>query len=69
MRARWLLLMVGVFCLMVLAPVSAMSQGSAVDLACGTATVDAVLSHGEWGDATKLALTPFVGSGNRGLEG
>ena len=69
MRTRWLLLVIGVLCVMVLGPASAMSQGSALDLVCGSATVDAVLSPGEWGEATKLAFTPFVGSGNRGLEG
>lgn len=69
MRARWLLLMTSVFCLTVLAPASAMCQGAAVNAGCGTATVDAVLSPGEWQDAAQVALTPRLGPGNREVEG
>jgi hypothetical protein len=69
MRPRWLLLMASVVCLMVLAPASALSQGTRVTAGCGTATVDGVLSAGEWESATRLGFAPHVGPGNTEVEG
>ena len=56
MKLRALLLMVSLICLFVLAPASVLSQGPMVTAGCGAATVDGVMSPGEWGDATRVPL-------------
>jgi hypothetical protein len=61
MRGRWLLLAVSVICLLVLAPASALSQGTTVTAGCGAADVDGVIEPGEWDAATIVPLTPYVG--------
>ena len=48
MKLRALLLMVSVICLFMLAPAAALSQGPSVTAGCGAATVDGVMSPGEW---------------------
>jgi hypothetical protein len=58
MKSRSLLLMVSVICLFVLAPASVLSQGPTVTAGCGAATVDGVMSPGEWDPATRVALAP-----------
>ncbi len=58
MKSRSLLLMVSVLCLFVLAPASVLSQGPTVTAGCGAATVDGVMSPGEWAPATRVALAP-----------
>jgi uncharacterized repeat protein (TIGR01451 family) len=67
MKPRWLLLAVSVICLLVLAPASALSDdgaqmgcGAAVQAGCGAPdALDAVLSPGEWDDATEVEMTPL----------
>ncbi len=59
MKSRSLLLMVSVICLFVLAPASVLSQGPTVTAGCGAATVDGVMSPGEWAPATRVALAPM----------
>ena len=56
MKSKSLLLMVSVICLFVLAPASVLSQGPTVTAGCGAATVDGVMSPGEWDPATRVAL-------------
>ena len=56
MKSRSLLLMVSVICLFVLAPASVLSLGPTVAAGCGAATVDGVMSTGEWDPATRVAL-------------
>ena len=63
MKLRSLLLMVSVICLFVIAPASVLSQGPTVDAGCGAATVDGVMSPGEWDNATRVALVPLLGDG------
>ncbi len=60
MKSRSLLLMVSVICLFVLAPASVLSQGPTVTAGCGAATVDGVMSPGEWDLATRVALAPVA---------
>jgi hypothetical protein len=69
MRGRWLVLMLSVVCLMVLAPASALSQGTTATAGCGSATVNGILSPGEWESAAQLGLTPYVGPGNTQVQG
>jgi hypothetical protein len=56
MKLRALVLMVSVICLFVLVPAAALSQGPTVTAGCGAATVDGVLSPGEWDPATRVPL-------------
>jgi hypothetical protein len=56
MRPRWLLLAVGVICLLALFPAAAMSQGSRVSAGCGTADVDGYAWPAEWANAGKVPL-------------
>jgi hypothetical protein len=62
MKSRSLLLMVSVICLFVLAPASVLSQGPTVTAGCGAATVDGVMSPGEWDPATRVALAAVPNS-------
>jgi hypothetical protein len=57
MKLRALVLMVSVICLFLLVPAAALSQGLTVTAGCGAATVDGVLSPGEWDAATRVPLT------------
>jgi len=52
--------MVSVICLFVLAPASVLSQDPTVTAGCGAATVDGVMSPGEWAPATRVALAPVA---------
>ena len=56
MRPRWLLLGVGVLCLLMVFPAAALSQGNRADLGCGTATVDGYVGPGEWANAATVPL-------------
>jgi hypothetical protein len=75
MKPRALVLMVSVICLFVLVPAAALSQGPTVTPGCGDATVDGVMSHGEWDNATRvpLAARPIFSAAEQweelGLEG
>jgi hypothetical protein len=60
MKPRALVLMVSVICLFVLVPAAALSQGPTVTAGCGDATVDGVISHGEWDNATRVALAGMI---------
>ena len=60
MKLRSLLLMVSVLCLFVLAPASVLSQGPTVTAGCGAATIDGVMSPGEWDNATRVELTALA---------
>jgi hypothetical protein len=60
MKPRWLLLAVGVICLMVLAPAAALSQGG-TEIACGSAVIDGTVGTAEWGDATRLPMRGYYG--------
>ena len=55
MKPRWLLLAVGVICLMVLAPAAALSQ-EGTEIACGSAVIDGTVGTAEWADATILPM-------------
>ena len=63
MKLRSLLLMFSVICLFVIAPASVLSQGPSVTAGCGAATVDGVMSPGEWEHATRVALVPVPNAG------
>jgi len=69
MKGRWLLAGVGVICVLALAPAAALSQTPAVTAGCGTATVDGVMSTGEWAGAARLPLTSLVDGGNAEVTG
>jgi hypothetical protein len=60
MKPRWLLLAMGVICLMVLAPAAALSQ-EGTQIACGSAVVDGTVGTAEWGDATVLPMRGYYG--------
>jgi hypothetical protein len=60
MRPGWLLLAVGVICLMVLAPATALSQ-EGTEIACGSAVIDGTVGTAEWGDATVLPMKGYYG--------
>lgn len=57
MRPRWLLLCVSVLCFLLLFPAAALSQRGTINAGCGTATIDGVLSPGEWANAGKVPLS------------
>jgi hypothetical protein len=56
MKLRALVLMVSVVCLFVLVPAAALSQGPTITAGCGDATVNGVMSPGEWDNATRVPL-------------
>jgi hypothetical protein len=56
MRPRWLLLAVGVICLVALFPTAAMSQGSSLHAGCGTPDVDGYVWPAEWANAGRVPL-------------
>jgi hypothetical protein len=58
MKPRWLLLAVGVICLMVLAPAAALSQ-EGTEIACGSAVIDGTVGTAEWADATVLPMKGY----------
>jgi hypothetical protein len=58
MKPRWLLLAVGVICLMVLAPAAALSQ-EGTQIACGSAVIDGTVGTAEWADATVLPMKGY----------
>jgi len=62
MKPRWLLLAVGVICLLVLAPAAALSQGG-TEVACGSAVIDGTVGAAEWTGATKLPMSRFLVAG------
>jgi hypothetical protein len=65
MRPRWLLLGVSVVCLLLLFPAAVLSQGSRVDVGCGTAKTDGIKSPGEWDSATPVQMyVEWVGEGD-----
>ena len=59
MKPRWLLLGVSVFCLLVLFPAAALSQGYRVDVGCGTATIDGYVGGSEWANAGTVPLYEY----------
>lgn len=61
MRPRWLLLGVSVICLLLLFPAAAMSEPVRVNAGCGSATIDGVMSLGEWDDAVRVAYIAAPG--------
>jgi hypothetical protein len=63
MKPRWLLLAVGVVCLLVLAPAAALSQGAGTQIACGSAMIDGTVGAGEWEDATVLPMRGYYYEG------
>jgi hypothetical protein len=56
MKPRWLILAVSVICLLVLAPATVLSQQLALNVGCGTPTVDGRVGSSEWTDATTVPL-------------
>ena len=58
MIPRWLLLAVGMVCLLVLAPAAAVSQGG-TEIACGSAVIDGNVGADEWADATRLPMRGY----------
>jgi len=58
MKPRWLLLAVGVVCLLVLAPAAALSQ-EGTEIACGSAVIDGTVGTAEWADATRLPMSGY----------
>jgi hypothetical protein len=56
MRPWWLLLGVGVLCLLMLFPAAALSQESRAHLGCGTATIDGYVGAEEWANAATVPL-------------
>ena len=67
MKPRWLLLAVGVVCLLVLAPAAALSQGG-TEIACGSAVIDGTVGAAEWEGATKLPMRGYYeGDGAAGI--
>jgi len=64
MRPRWLLLGVGLLCLLMVFPAAALSQGNRADLGCGTATVDGYVGAEEWAHAATVPLYGGTQSGS-----
>jgi hypothetical protein len=56
MRPRWVLLAVGVTCLL-LAPATALSQQPELDVGCGTAALDGHVGEQEWAVAATVGLS------------
>lgn len=66
MRTKWLLLAVTAICSLVLTSGTALPQDTTVTAACGSATIDGVMSHGEWDNATRMAyIVPPPGPGTQ----
>jgi hypothetical protein len=59
MKARWLLLAVGVICLLAVAPAAALSQGSTVEAGCGTPRINGIMAPGEWDAAARVPLLSY----------
>lgn len=59
MKARWLLLAVGMICLLAVAPAAALSQGPTVEAGCGTARINGVMAPGEWDAAARVPLLSY----------
>jgi hypothetical protein len=59
MKLRWLLLAAGVVCLLGVAPASVLSQGPTVEAGCGSATIDGIMSPGEWDAAGRVPLVGY----------
>jgi hypothetical protein len=56
MKPRWLLLGVSLWCLLLVFPAAALSQGYRVDAGCGTATIDGNIGASEWANAGTVPL-------------
>ena len=56
MRPRWLLLGVGLLCLLMLFPAAALSQENRAYSGCGTATIDGYVGTEEWANAASVPL-------------
>jgi hypothetical protein len=59
MKPRWLLLAVSVVCVLGVAPARALSQGPTVEAGCGSATINGIMSPGEWDAAARVPLLPY----------